>query len=156
MFARGSGEIVNNSTDHVQTCGAPFPLDHEDAPSCPWAERGPRPTGGGPGMDLYDAAKWGINGLTLSWAQALAPSNIRVNALCMGATDTHMLRGFHNHDPDPAVVASWMRAEDVAGLMIDLLREGPEGRTGENIGIAVGHPIVLPERRDWSPWVKTP
>jgi len=152
MIGRGSGEIINISTDHVHTCGTPFELTHDDAPACPWANEPPRPTGGGPAMDIYDASKWGINGLTLAWSQALAEHGIRVNALCMGATDSHMLRSYFDFRPPPEEVASWIKAEDVARLLIDLLREGPEGRTGENIGIAVGHPIVLPPSRP-SPYV---
>ena len=94
-------------------------------------------------MDLYDAAKWGINGLTYAWAQALELQNIRVNGLCMGATDSYMLRSFHNFDPSPEEEASWMKAEDVARVMVELIEDG---RTGENIGFAVGHPVVLPAR----------
>ena len=103
-------------------------------------------------MDIYDASKWGINGLTLAWSQALAEHGIRVNALCMGATDSHMLRSFFNFQPPPEEVARWMKTEDIAQVLIDLLREGPEGRTGENVGIAVGHPVVLPPSRP-SPYV---
>jgi len=152
MIERGSGEIVNISTDHVQTCGTPFELGHDDAPGCPWANEPPRTTGGGAEMDIYDASKWGINGLTLAWSQALAEHGVRVNALCMGATDTHMLRSFFDFQPPPEEVARWMKADDIARILIDLLREGPEGRTGENIGIAVGHPVVLPPSRP-SPYV---
>jgi NAD(P)-dependent dehydrogenase (short-subunit alcohol dehydrogenase family) len=152
MIERGSGEIINISTDHVQTCGTPFELSHDDAPDCPWARESPRTTGGEEAMDLYDASKWGINGLTLAWSQALAEHGIRVNALCMGATDSHMLRSFFNFQPTPEDVAGWMKAEYIAQVLIDLLREGPQGRTGENIGIAVGHPIVLPPSRP-SPYV---
>jgi NAD(P)-dependent dehydrogenase (short-subunit alcohol dehydrogenase family) len=152
MIERGSGEIINISTDHVQTCGTPFELSHDDAPGCPWANEPPRTTGGEEAMDLYDASKWGISGLTLAWSQALAEHGIRVNALCMGATDSHMLRSFFNFDPPPEEVARWMKAEDIAAVMIELLREGPGGRSGENIGFAVGHPVVLPPSRP-SPYV---
>ena len=96
-------------------------------------------------MDLYDAGKWAQLGLTFAWARALAPHGVRVNALCMGATDSNMLRGFHNFDPPPQEVARWMKAADVARLMIDLIGDG---RTGDYIGIAMGHPIVLPARRE--------
>jgi 3-oxoacyl-[acyl-carrier protein] reductase len=144
LIAQGGGDIVNICTDHVQTCGSPWELSHDDAPKCPFKGQAPRPTGGGPGMDLYDASKWGQLGLTFAWAQALAPHGIRVNALCMGATDSYMLRSFHNFKPSPEEVASWMRAEDIARLMLDLMRDG---RTGDYIGAAVGHPIVLPARR---------
>lgn len=144
MIAQGGGDIVNVCTDHVQTCGSPFELSHDDAPGCPWAGQPPRPTGGGPGMDLYDASKWGQLGLTFAWSQALAAHRVRVNALCMGATDSFMLRGFHGHAPPPEEVARWMKPADIARLMLDLLRDG---RTGDYVGAAVGHPIVLPARR---------
>jgi len=152
MIERGSGEIINISTDHVQTCGTPFELGHENAPDCPWANEPPRTTGGEEVMDIYDASKWGINGLTLSWSQTLAEHGIRVNALCMGATDSHMLRSYFNFEPPPEEVERWMKAEDIAAAMIELLREGPGGRTGENIGFAVGHPVLLPPSRP-SPYV---
>ena len=147
MIGQGGGHIVNICTDHVHTCGSPYELSHDDAPGCPYIDIAPRPTGGGANMDLYDAAKWGINGLTFSWCQALKPHNIRVNGFCMGATDTFMLRRFFNFDPPPEEVARWMRAEDIARAMIELIAEGPDGRTGENIGFAVGHPVLLPPPR---------
>lgn len=150
MIAQGrGGDIVNVCTDHVQTCGSPWELSHDDAPDCPFKAIAPRPTGGGPGMDLYDASKWGQLGLTFAWAQALAKHRIRVNALCMGATDSYMLRGFHNHNPPPEEVARWMKPADIARLMLDLMRDG---RSGDYIGAAVGHPIVLPARRN-NPYV---
>ena len=144
MQKQGCGEIINICTDHVQTCGSPFELTHDDAPNCPHAGLPPRITGGGAAMDLYDASKWAHLGLTFAWAQALAADNIRVNAMCMGATDSYMLRSFHNFSPSPEEHASWMKAEDIARLMIDLIRDG---RTGDYIGAAVGHPVVLPARR---------
>jgi NAD(P)-dependent dehydrogenase (short-subunit alcohol dehydrogenase family) len=144
MIAQRAGDIVNICTDHVQTCGAPWQLGHDDAPSCPWAGRPPRPTGGGPSMDLYDAGKWAQLGLTFAWSQALQTHGIRVNALCMGATDTQMLRSFHGFEPPAEEVARWMKAQDVAQLMVDLINDG---RTGDYIGVAVGHPMVLPARR---------
>ena len=124
MIAAGGGHIINIATDHVHT--------HPG-----------RPTAGGGGMDLYDASKWGVLALTLSWAKALEPHNIRVNSFSMGATDSNMLRGFHNHAPSPAEVATWMKAEQVCDLAIQLIDEGPGGRTGENIGVWVGFEIEL-------------
>jgi NAD(P)-dependent dehydrogenase (short-subunit alcohol dehydrogenase family) len=142
MIARGKGgEIVNISTDHVHTCGTPYHVCPK-LPSCPWKDA-PRPTSGGTIMDLYDASKWGIHGLTFSWCKALRPHGIRVNAICMGATDSNMLRGFHNFNPSPEEVATWMKAEDSAQVVIDLLKEGPGGRTGENMNLCVGRPTRL-------------
>jgi hypothetical protein len=42
-----------------------------------------------------------------------------------------------------------MKPADIARLMLDLVRDG---RTGDYIGAAVGHPIVLPPRRS-NPYV---
>ena len=91
MIERGGGDIVNISTDHVKPC-----------PDC-------RPHHGHGGMDLYNASKWALNGLTFDWAIALAKHRIRVNNICMGATDTEMLRGLLGPNPDPEFVATWMQ-----------------------------------------------
>ncbi|MEY4372828.1 MAG: hypothetical protein RL219_1597, partial [Actinomycetota bacterium] len=37
-----------------------------------------------------------------------------------------------------------MRPEQMGQLVLDLIAEGPDGRTGENIGAWLGHPVVLP------------
>ncbi len=132
------GDIMNVATDHMVTCGTPW-VCCTDAEGCP--HETPRPTGGGDAMDLYDAAKWGLNGFLYGWAKALAPHNIRVNALCMGATDSYMLRSFHNFEPSQEEVDSWMKAEDNAQVMIDILKEGPGGRNAQNVNFCVGRPV---------------
>lgn len=141
MIAQKSGEIINVATDHMVTCGAPNHICPK-LPKCPWKDA-PRRTGGGPAMDIYDAAKWGINGLTFGWSKALRAHNIRVNAFCMGATDSYMLRSFHNFKPSQEEVDSWMKAEDTARVLVELLQEGPAGRTGENLNFCVGRPVKL-------------
>ena len=135
------GDIVNVATDHMVTCGTPHYVCPK-LPTCPWADA-PRPTGGGDAMDLYDVSKWALNGLLFAWAKALAPHNVRVNQFCMGATDSHMLRSFHNFDPSPEEEASWMRAEDNAEALLDLLAEGPSGRNAQSINFCVGRPVKL-------------
>ena len=94
-------------------------------------------------MDLYDASKWGLNGFLYAWAKALRKDNRRGNAFCMGATDSYMLRSFHNFEPSDAEVASWMRAEDNAAALIELLQEGPEGRNAQNMNFCIGRPVRL-------------
>ena len=127
MVARGGGHIVLISTDHVY-------------------RPAPQPTGGGAVMDGYDASKWALRGLSEAWSKALAPHHVRVNELCMGATDTPMLRDFLGDRATAEVVAGWMRPSDVAQVLIDLILEGPEGRTGTQIGLWPGHPVVLPAK----------
>ena len=125
MAAGGGGHIVNISTDHgFRAAGVA--------------------TGGGAHMDAYDASKWGIRGLTESWALALAPHGIRVNELCMGATDGELLREFLGERATTEMVATWMDPDEIAAVLIELLLEGPTGRTGTQVGLWVGHPVRLP------------
>ena len=65
----------------------------------------------------------------------------------MGATDTPMLRAFAGDVPDD-VVATWMKPAEICDLLLELLAEGPEGRTGHNLGCWVGRPIRTPQRPD--------
>ena len=147
MIEQGTGgEIVNIATDHMVTCGTPY-FCCPGLDACPWGDS-PRPTGGGETMDLYDASKWGLNGFLYGWAKALAPHNIRVNAFCMGATDSYMLRSFHDFAPSTEEVGSWMRAEDNAQAMIDMLKEGPGGRNAQNVNFCVGRPVKLEPSHD--------
>ena len=127
--AGNGGDIVNVSTDHV----LPPPG---------------RRTGGGARMDLYDASKWALRGLTEAWALALLRHRVRVNELCMGATDTPMLRSVYPGEPPAEDVAGWMKPARIAALLLDLLREGPDGRTGCQIPAWTGHELALPPRGD--------
>ena len=123
MIAGGGGHIVNICTDHV------FPPPGVDVH-------------GHGQMDLYNASKWAINGLTLDWSISLRPHNIRVNALCMGATVTEMLLAWKGDQADVAA-RGWMQPSQTADLLLELLAEGPDGRTGQNIGLWVGRPISI-------------
>ena len=125
MVAGGGGDIVNISTDHLLR-----------APGVP--------IGGGPRMDVYDASKYGIRGLTESWAQSLRPHRVRVNELCMGATDGEMLREFLGDRATPDVTATWIDPAAIARVLVELLAEGADGRTGTQIPLWVGYPIALP------------
>jgi NAD(P)-dependent dehydrogenase (short-subunit alcohol dehydrogenase family) len=123
MIAQRAGHIVNVSTDHI------------------YPPRGQRVVGHG-GMDLYNASKWALNGLTLDWAASLGPHGIRVNGLCLGATDTPMLREIAV-GVDESVISSWIKPEQICDLLLELLAEGPKGRSGHNLGCWVGQPLSL-------------
>jgi hypothetical protein len=41
------------------------------------------------------------------------------------------------------VAATWMKAEQISDLLLGLLAEGPEGRSGHNLGFWVGRPLRL-------------
>ena len=134
MIARGGGDIVNMSTYYVMPSKPRLPRTPEELAIV--GERSPF-------TDLYSASKWALGGFTQAWANALREHRVRVNALCMGETDTPMLRAYWQGRPFPFRVDTWMRPEQIAGLAMALLREG---RTGENIGAWVGVPVELPPR----------
>ena len=152
---RKGGDIINIATDHMVTCGTPY-YYCEGNSSCPHQGDphdlgniggGPRPTGGGDAMDLYDASKWALNGLLYGWAKALREHRIRVNALCMGATDSYMLRSFHDFNPSDEEVSQWMRAEDNAEVLIGILKEGVAGRNAQNHQFCMGRKVALESPR---------
>ena len=129
MIRRGGGDIVNVSTYYV----------------LPARGEGTNP----PETDLYNASKWALNGFTDAWELVLTREhNIRVNGLCIGATDTPMLRGLWpaQEKPPTELVEGWMRPEQIARLMIDVMKDG---RSGENIGAWAGQPVELGPRQRW-------
>ncbi len=124
LQATGDGDIINISTYYV----LPAKSDGTNQPN----------------TDLYNASKWALNGLTDAWSKYLAKDNIRVNGMCMGATDTPMLRGlWEDGEIPPELKDVVIQPEQIAQQMLDLMADG---RTGENIGAWVGEPVVIPPR----------
>jgi len=122
IAARGGGNIVNISTDDVMP---------------------PRRPGTNPETtDVFNATRWAMNAFTRSWAIALQPRGVRVNSLCVGPVDTAL-----GHQQHGSAVGEWLQPAQVASLLIDLLREGPDGRTGENIGVWPAYPVELGPRK---------
>lgn len=154
LVAHG-GDIVNVVTDHVHTCWWPAPVDHAEAPDCPWAEQPRRP--GWVGMDLYDASKWALWGITRTWAMTLRPYGVRVNALSMGATDSPMQRAHVGLGPDddlpPQFAQAWLDPAEVGRVLVDLLAEGARGRSGDSVAVWPYHPVQL---RDPAPELNLP
>jgi NAD(P)-dependent dehydrogenase (short-subunit alcohol dehydrogenase family) len=121
LKTRGGGDIVNMSTYYV----------------LPARSRGTNSAT----TDLYNASKWALNGFTDAWSKALRKFNIRVNGLCMGATDTPMLRSLFDNGELPKTLADVvMQPESIAQQLIDLLQDG---RSGENIGAWVGSTVEI-------------
>jgi NAD(P)-dependent dehydrogenase (short-subunit alcohol dehydrogenase family) len=147
MIERREGHIINIATDHIHTCGFPVALSHDPGSACQWASSPRRPVGAAT-FDVYDASKWALNGFTQAWSLALKRHGIRVNNICLGATDSEMMRqAIHTRagrDATPEEISSWMPTEDVASVVLQLHGEGPSGRSGDNVGIWLGHDIVLP------------
>ena len=86
-------------------------------------------------MDAYDVSKWGIHGLTESWADTLRPHSIRVNELCMGAADGEMLREFLGDRATPELISTWLQPDNLGRVLVELIAESPTGRIGTQIGL---------------------
>lgn len=147
MIERSDGHIINIATDHMHTCGFPEVIPHSPDSTCPWASAPRRPLGAA-SFDVYDSSKWALNGFTQTWSSALKQHGVRVNNICLGATDSHMMRNTtqiaRGRPATEEEIASWMPTDAVANIVLELHREGPAGRTGDNVGIWVGHDIALP------------
>lgn len=93
-----------------------------------------------PGLPHYTAAKHGVLGLVKSAASEYNNSNIRVNAVLPGMTDTPMIRGWFDTNPDlaNAVLATMPgralgRPEQVAEAAVWLCSDRASWVSGESM-----------------------
>jgi len=102
--------------------------------------------GGGPGAFAYAAAKSGLEGLTRGLAKALAPRQIRVNAVSPGTIATHFHEVFSTPERLEAVRQSILlgrlgTAEEVAELIRFLVSDKASYITGEVYSINGGQAL---------------
>jgi hypothetical protein len=45
---------------------------------------------------------------------------------------------------DRPLPSGTMQADDVAGLIVELIAESPDGRPGDDVQVWAGHPTILP------------
>jgi 3-oxoacyl-[acyl-carrier protein] reductase len=90
----------------------------------------------------YAASKAGMIGLTKSVAEALAPHNIRVNAIAPGLIDTEILTGVSPDRIDAIIQSTPLgrigRAVDVADAVLFLLSEESSFMTGQTLVVCGG------------------
>lgn len=117
MLETGGGAIVNIATVHTLACL--------------------------PGAAPYDAAKWGMVGLTKSLAVEYASRNIRVNALSPGLIDTQMWDDIQAAAPDLEQCLAFWRAnipmgrvgttEEIAKAAVFMASDDAGYMTGANV-----------------------
>ncbi|MGZ6987106.1 MAG: SDR family NAD(P)-dependent oxidoreductase, partial [Ilumatobacteraceae bacterium] len=106
---------------------------------------------GNAGAAVYCASKGGVSNLTRALALELAPSGVRVNAVCPGDVDSPMLRGQAAASPDPAAYldkllrgypqgasARFIEPAEIAELVWFLCQPSATAITGANISIDLG------------------
>jgi NAD(P)-dependent dehydrogenase (short-subunit alcohol dehydrogenase family) len=100
-------------------------------------------------LSHYAASKWGLIGLTKSWAIELAPHNIRVVALCPTGVNTPMNDGLAMLEgKSPREIAErsagnllampWIEPEDVAGAVVFLASHHARSMTGSEFVLDAG------------------
>jgi NAD(P)-dependent dehydrogenase (short-subunit alcohol dehydrogenase family) len=100
-------------------------------------------------LSHYAAAKWGLVGLTRSWAIELAPYHIRVVALCATGVNTPMNDGLAMLEgKTPREIAErsagnllpmpWIEPEDVAGAVVFLASTRARAITGSEFILDAG------------------
>lgn len=123
MIAQKSGNIVNNSS--IAGLRGMNRLSH------------------------YAASKWGLVGLTKSWAIELAPHNIRVNSIHPTGVNTPMndgLAALEGKTPEEIAEASagnlipvpWIEPEDVAHAVLYLVSDKARFVTGSQFVLDAG------------------
>ena len=95
----------------------------------------------------YAASKAGMIGLTKSVAEALAPHNIRVNAIAPGLIETEILSGVSQDRIDAIVQSTPLgrigHGEDVAEAVLFLLSDQSSFMTGQTLVVCGGR-VMLP------------
>jgi NAD(P)-dependent dehydrogenase (short-subunit alcohol dehydrogenase family) len=100
-------------------------------------------------LSHYAASKWGLTGLTKSWAIELAPYNIRVNSIHPTGVNTPMNDGLAALEGlTPVEIAErsagnllpvpWIEAQDVAELVLFLASDRARYVTGAQYVIDAG------------------
>jgi NAD(P)-dependent dehydrogenase (short-subunit alcohol dehydrogenase family) len=79
------------------------------------------------GWGAYGISKFGLEGLTKTWAAELALTGVRVNAVDPGDMDTDMHRAAEP-DADPA---AWARPDDVTDVFVHLASDAARGVNGQ-------------------------
>ncbi len=113
-----------------------------------------------PGAGPYDAAKWGVVGLSKAVAIELATQGIRVNAVSPGLINTQIWQDYLAATPDPdATVAYWhsnipmervIEPEEIGEMAVFLLSDRAQAITGANMLVDGGMTAQLASKEPYT------
>ncbi|CAH0157134.1 beta-ketoacyl-ACP reductase [Pseudomonas brassicacearum] len=94
------------------------------------------------GQTNYSASKFGVIGMTKTWARELGPKGIRVNAVCPGFIATDILKTVPNSVLDGIRSTCWQRRlgepEEVAGVYVFLASDDASFINGVALEVSGG------------------
>ena len=104
-----------------------------------------------PAVSAYTLSKWGIRGLTLGLARALAPYGITVNGIAPGQTATPMLlkdtsKGLATN----TILGRYALPEEIANMAVFLVSEMGRSIVGDIIYMTGGSALLSYEDMDYS------
>ena len=103
---------------------------------------------GMPGRDCYTAAKGGVASMTRSMAIEYASSNVRVNAVAPGATQTDRVAGMAaknaeiNHLVQQGQPLGWCQPQDIAYMALYLASDESLSTTGQVFSVDGGATVL--------------
>ena len=104
-----------------------------------------------PAVSAYTLSKWGIRGLTLGLARALAPYGITVNGIAPGQTATPMLlkdasKGLATN----TILGRYALPEEIANMAVFLVSEMGRSIVGDIVYMTGGSALLSYEDMDYS------
>lgn len=104
-----------------------------------------------PAVSAYTLSKWGIRGLTLGLARALAPYGITVNGIAPGQTATPMLlkdtsKGLATN----TILGRYALPEEIANMAVFLVSEMGRSVVGDIVYMTGGSALLSYEDMDYS------
>ena len=96
---------------------------------------------GGAYWSAYDASKAAAISLTLALAEALAPHNVHVNAVCPGAVDTALTDAILEREPD-VEFDHVHHPDDVAKEVLELVSPFEQSTSGRIVPMRAVHSVL--------------
>ncbi len=104
-----------------------------------------------PAISAYTLSKWGIRGLTMGLAKALAPYGITVNGIAPGPTATPMLKSDNNNITNNSIpLGRYVMPEEIANMAVILVSNLGRSIIGDIVYMTGGAGVVTYEDMSYS------